>query len=482
MAVMRGASRTAVYAALSGTRLPSAKNLDIIVDAWIGGGDVERQRWRDRRREVEEALAEESRLRGVPAVRRTAEEEDFTRQLVAAWGHCGSPSTEQVARHCDLSARTLDSYLNGRTIPTEERLVELFSGLLSAWPDDPSWISSTCDSLVGEALFVARSARKEEKARVKGLALALPGGQNGARQEFHDRIGEIPGVQIGQLFESRVALARAGVHRQMQGSITGTSQRGAESILLSGDDAAEDYGDSIIFTGQGGRSATTGQLGRDQQLAKGNSSLAVSAASRAPVRVVRTIAAGAGGRFRYDGLYRVEDYWSESDDGGHRVWRYRIARIPGANEGKPAALEDAEALTEKAYPEFGGDGFSVRRSRFVGMSAVTEDLKKLHDHMCQVCGVRIVGPQGPYVQIAHIRPIGDGGRSGRGNMLCLCPNHHIMLDLGVLIINPDLTIVSRVDSALIGRLREVPKHIIDRQSLADHRVRHGLPRRSPTYE
>jgi putative restriction endonuclease len=481
MAVNRGASRTAVYAALNGTRLPSVQTLDIMVDAWTDGGETDRRWWRERRRVTEESLAEAARLRGVATVRRTPEEADFTRQLRAVWQECGSLSTELVALQCSLSARTLDSYLEGRTLPTAVRLRELFDGLSTVREDRETWLASTRDSLIGEALFRAQTARKEERTRVRLLATALPGGQKTAADALHsDEFGAVPGVRMGQRFNTRRALAHAGVHRQLMAGITGRPNRGAESIVLSGGSTDnEDHGDVIIYTGESGAlDPHTGRQAQDQQLTRGNAALATSATTGAPVRVVRRIAENPHARaYRYDGLFRVEDYWSEQGPHGYRVWRFRLSQLPVTEQSEVNPPTPAPAVGQEDRQEDVRPRSTSSIQRIVRSTAITNLVKRVHDYTCQVCGIRLPAPTGGYAEAAHIRPLGTPHRGPDviGNVLCLCPNHHVLLDLGMLIINDDLTVVNRADSAVIGRLRETSEHQVDRQHLAHHRVRHGLP-------
>lgn len=73
--------------------------------------------------------------------------------------------------------------------------------------------------------------------------------------------GEIDGIRDGTTFKSRRELHDTGIHRGLQ---QGIGARG-ESIVLSGgyvDD--EDYGDVIIYTGEGGRDQRTGRQIADQ--------------------------------------------------------------------------------------------------------------------------------------------------------------------------------------------------------------------------
>lgn len=148
--------------------------------------------------------------------------------------------------------------------------------------------------------------------------------------------GHVPGHPPGSLFEDRHDLAASGVHRARRAGIAGRAGEGATSVVLSGgyvDD--EDRGDTIIYTGAGGRDPKTGRQVGDQTLTRTNLALATSARRGLPVRVVRGAhpdvhdAPEAG--YRYDGLYRVADYWQEAGADGYRVWRFKLIRPPGAS-------------------------------------------------------------------------------------------------------------------------------------------------------
>ena len=99
-------------------------------------------------------------------------------------------------------------------------------------------------------------------------------------------LGEVEGIQEGRIFQSRKDIYNAGLHRNIQAGIACTESGGADSIVLSGgyeDD--EDFGDVIIYTGQGGN--RQGRQIADQEFRRGNRALAVSRARGLPVRVIR---------------------------------------------------------------------------------------------------------------------------------------------------------------------------------------------------
>ena len=126
--------------------------------------------------------------------------------------------------------------------------------------------------------------------------------------------GHIEGFPVGTVFENRVQLSEARVHRPTVAGIAGSlNHGGADSIVVSGgyeDD--EDRRDVIVYTGHGGNDPNTGKQTSDQTVeASGNRALASNKYSGLPVRVIR----GSGGDaetsppsgYRYDGLYRVDN-------------------------------------------------------------------------------------------------------------------------------------------------------------------------------
>lgn len=147
--------------------------------------------------------------------------------------------------------------------------------------------------------------------------------------------GHIPGVPVGAVFEDRHDLAASGVHRPRRAGICGTGAGGAESAVLASQYVEDhDTGEEVLYTGAGGRA---GRQTADQTLNGPNLALATSAHLGLPVRVVRGAHPGvfdvprAG--YRYDGLYRVADYWPKAGLDGFRVWCFRLERMAGSSGG-----------------------------------------------------------------------------------------------------------------------------------------------------
>ncbi|MEV6368737.1 YDG/SRA domain-containing protein [Micromonospora musae] len=281
--------------------------------------------------------------------------------------------------------------------------------------------------------------------------------------------GEIPGYPPGSTFKNRDELTESRVHRPNQGGIWG-GKDGAESIVVSGgyvDD--EDYGTEIVYTGQGGNDPRTKRQVADQKLTHGNLGLARSQIDGNPVRVVR----GAGGDpkyspevgLRYEGLFRVVDHWSDTGKDGFKIWRYRLVALESADP-PPAGADGAEsepaARTEATI------------QRLVRSTAVANRVKRLHKYRCQVCGVQLMTPAGPYAEAAHIRALGKphNGPDVASNVLCLCPNDHLLFDTGAIYIDADGVVRRTGTTAQLGRLRLAAGHVVDWAQLAYHREHH----------
>lgn len=104
--------------------------------------------------------------------------------------------------------------------------------------------------------------------------------------------------------------------------------------------------------------------------------------------------------------------------------------------------------------------------RIVRNTELAIHVKELYDYTCQVCQTQVTTSAGLYAEAAHIQPLGrpHNGPDVLANLLCLCPNHHVMFDFGGFGVADDLTLVG-----LAGRLYQKTSHRIDRQFLTYHR-------------
>lgn len=251
-------------------------------------------------------------------------------------------------------------------------------------------------------------------------------------------------IAIGTYFADRRALHAAGLHR---GLMRGIAPGGTSIVLSGGYEDDEDHGDVIIYTGEGGRDGGSRRQVLDQTLTRGNLALAQNCIAGRPVRVHRGPGHGGddrpGMRYRYDGLYRVASYWCEQGRSGFVVWRFRLEREVLINTDELAPRVATSNLIDL---ESGDSSLPVRRSsstlRIVRDTAVASAIKTLHEHACQACSAVLETPAGRYSESCHVRPLGrpHDGPAVPSNILCLCPNCHVLLDMGGIWIDDDLVV------------------------------------------
>lgn len=284
--------------------------------------------------------------------------------------------------------------------------------------------------------------------------------------------GEITGVTEGTLFSSYAELNQVKVHTQTQAGISGSQLEGADSIVVSGgyeDD--QDFGDEIIYTGHGGRDSSGKQIA-DQTLTRGNLALAKNEIDNLPVRVIR--GAHKGNLFapevgyRYDGLYRVESHWIELGKSGFNVYRFKLVKQNSSLP--PISVKAAQIDIEQKHGSSNPKRVASTVQRVIRDSKLGRQLKKLYDYKCQVCELQINTEAGFYAEAAHIKPVGapHNGPDLLENLLCLCPNHHLMFDKGVFCLDDRFNLIG-----IDGKLHLNPKHDVSKEFLSYHRSMFG---------
>jgi putative restriction endonuclease len=242
--------------------------------------------------------------------------------------------------------------------------------------------------------------------------------------------------RVGMHFTNRKTLFESGLHPHPMNGITWLRDGPARSVVISGgyeDD--EDWGDTILYTGMGGRSRAGDQMA-DQPLNAGNRSLVRAMEWRTPVRVIRGAHRGSpfapDHGFRYDGNYVVTDAFVALGRSGFRVWRFVLQRFP---------LRTPEAAQ-----------WSPAQRRVV----------QLYDAACQICGIVVRTRTGHAANPWHIVPTHHPhhGSDALTNLLCLCPNHAQQTRAGSVVIHPDGSLAGAP-----GRLQLAPGHSIDPHAL-----------------
>jgi predicted restriction endonuclease len=286
-------------------------------------------------------------------------------------------------------------------------------------------------------------------------------------------IGYIEGVGPGSFFKGRRELFDAKMHSDLQRGISRIAGKGgswvADAIVLNGgyeDDADDWY--SVRYTGASPDKDKYEEHGVTKLMCsqswtyRDNAALKLSFERGHPIRVVRGYEGdkrySPGKGYRYDGLYAITDSRmaiskSPAPNGSLvEICQFDLERLPDSlQEVTGLELHVIEALKqeEEKRDEEAEKYPGVRSSwvqRLVRDSGLTRRVKKLYDHECQICGLRLLGPDGkPYSEGAHIKPLGKPhfGPDVEPNVLCLCPNCHVLLDIGAIAIEDDWSIVMR---------------------------------------
>jgi putative restriction endonuclease len=151
----------------------------------------------------------------------------------------------------------------------------------------------------------------------------------------------------------------------------------------------------------------------------------------------------------------VDDYWHETGRSGFRIWHFRLVKLPDERRGKQSHSENPDTASAASR-------YETSVLRIVRDTRQARQIKELYDYRCQICEIRLEGLAGPYAEAAHIRPLGTPhhGPDSPDNILCLCPNHHVLFDHGGVMINDDLSLID-----LKGHLKLHLRHSISKAHL-----------------
>ncbi|MFG3017117.1 YDG/SRA domain-containing protein [Streptomyces sp. NPDC048254] len=345
------------------------------------------------------------------------------------------------------------------------------------------------------------------------MTQAIAFGQYGAMGQ--QAIGHIDGVIPGEAFASRVDMKHANLHSDVRRGISRLKDSDgsyiADAIVLNGgyEDDDDDW-TTVRYTGASPDDEKDGtKLLKSQSWEyRDNAALKLSFDRGHPVRIFR---GPKGDRryslpnsYRYDGLYKItaaRDATAKSlapDGAPIKICQFILERLSDPEqELTPAERQIAEVLVqqeelldiEAAVVDGESNGQTAvkdgeakppatrvtRVQRIVRDPATVQRIKVLYDHECQMCGLRLVGPDGkPYSEGAHIKPLGKPhhGPDVERNILCLCPNCHVRLDIGAVLIEEDWSIVARAgmfEENLRVKLKMHRKHKVHMHFIEYHR-------------
>jgi hypothetical protein len=137
--------------------------------------------------------------------------------------------------------------------------------------------------------------------------------------------------KLFQTFSDRKECSKAGIMKQTMWGIGGRGDVSADAVVCTGGSGynAQDFGNVLIYSGQGGG------IDKDQQMTDFNLSLKTNMREKIPVRLVRASTLNSKyaplQAYRYDGLYFVTAVWSERlvNNKGPKIYLFRLVRCPG---------------------------------------------------------------------------------------------------------------------------------------------------------
>ncbi|MDF3127213.1 HNH endonuclease [Rheinheimera sp. 1928-s] len=122
--------------------------------------------------------------------------------------------------------------------------------------------------------------------------------------------------------------------------------------------------------------------------------------------------------------FKSNDIFFSVNGLGSGVWGLLsyIHNTPEASDIEDGGNETPRRETQETY-------------RILRDTRLARQIKLLHKNKCQICGKSIALSSGEsYSEAHHIKPLGKthNGPDVAGNIIVLCPNHHVMLDYGVI--------------------------------------------------
>lgn len=95
------------------------------------------------------------------------------------------------------------------------------------------------------------------------------------------------------------------------------------------------------------------------------------------------------------------------------------------------SMDDLKKMAYKNANAGPSDYMEAKGRRIKRKAILVAYVKVRDNNECQACGCKITKADGGYyVEVAHIKPLSQGGPDNPSNMVSLCPNCHKKLDLG----------------------------------------------------
>lgn len=284
-----------------------------------------------------------------------------------------------------------------------------------------------------------------------GVGMACVGRTKENTDVDKKHIGGIPGVAVGGLWQYRIEVSEAGVHRPPVSGMSGNKDACPSIVLGGGYSDDEDDGDEFLYTGAGGRDLSgnkrTAKQSKDQQFTRENAGLkamhhsgAVGNGKQAAgggkdawkkgkaVRVVRSsklsktnhgsfapkVPDGWKQSMRYDGTYKVVSAERVKGKSGFLVCRYKLRR----DDDEPAPwsknYKGDELFSEAGKEANGGKAKEVDHRMDMDLGKKPEEVAADADGEQGERAGEGAGAAGPCPKATDASPKVDGGEAQRG--------------------------------------------------------------------
>ncbi len=103
-------------------------------------------------------------------------------------------------------------------------------------------------------------------------------------------------------------------------------------------------------------------------------------------------------------------------------------------ETKPLILQSTPIATDIKEPNQ-PERVKQEIYRILRDTVLAREVKEFNKYKCHICGeILRLNDEQSYAESHHVKPLGSphDGPDVRENILCVCPNHHVMLDYGAI--------------------------------------------------
>ena len=185
-----------------------------------------------------------------------------------------------------------------------------------------------------------------------------------------------------------------------------------------------------------------------------NLGLRIAMEEMSPIKVFERLG-GHPVRYRYHGewyIHQLQRMFVPSR--GQRVFRFIIS----SEEPPGRPISPLPILGPDICPDVSEPPARIRANtyRILRDTVLARRIKERYGYRCQICGgIQKIGDERQYAEAHHIRPLGHphDGPDAEGNIIVLCPAHHVDFDYGAIAIDPNdgRTIRHLFDSGLDGQ-------------------------------